>query len=45
MKILKKEGHQFEIGKGKKPSKVISFKEHLKVLYRIKTTAKSIIVN
>ncbi len=31
MKILKKEGHQFELGKGKKPPKVISFETKIKV--------------
>ena len=31
MKILKKEGHKFEIGKGKKPPKVISFETKIKM--------------
>ena len=31
MKILKKEGHQFELGKGKKPPKVISFETKIKI--------------
>ena len=31
MKILEKEGHKFELGKGKKPLKVISFEEKIKV--------------
>lgn len=31
MKILEKEGHKFEIGKGKKPPKVISYESKIKV--------------